>query len=208
MRLPMVEGSHPNHPSDLDPIFEKMQSIMEAGGNVLIHCRGGLGRAGVVACCFLLRQNLLRSKKADGAKDGAKATTTHSSVAEKQRQGKSGNSSIWGNLRYDADRAMARLFLDGHAADDEATNDGDACGRSRLAAAAHVSAGFLDNLQDSHGNILSGPTTSDEVEACRRAIQYVRLRRSSKAIETRRQEEFISSYARWINDIRSGTPKA
>lgn len=35
----------------IDIIIEHL--LKDAGGNVLVHCRGGVGRAGLVACCVL-----------------------------------------------------------------------------------------------------------------------------------------------------------
>ncbi|TPX38263.1 hypothetical protein SmJEL517_g00051 [Synchytrium microbalum] len=98
LRLPMMEGSCPEAFDELDKVVVEICSTIESGGYILCHCRGGIGRAGLVACCFLLRTGLCRDPE--------------------------------------------------------------------------------------------------------RAIRLVRLRRSPKAIETRRQEDYISAYHIWLKDGR------
>ncbi|KAI1320474.1 hypothetical protein EDD11_000859 [Mortierella claussenii] len=55
IRIPMVEGSTPYSFEEMDRILDKMDETTRNGQNVLAHCRGGVGRAAVVACCWLLR---------------------------------------------------------------------------------------------------------------------------------------------------------
>ncbi|TPX45140.1 hypothetical protein SeMB42_g01588 [Synchytrium endobioticum] len=61
LRLPMMEGSCPDMFDELDEVVSSICRIIENGGYVLCHCRGGIGRAGLVACCFLLRTKLCRT---------------------------------------------------------------------------------------------------------------------------------------------------
>ena len=37
-----------------DKIVSYIVFLLNKGNNVLIHCRGGIGRAGMVACCVLI----------------------------------------------------------------------------------------------------------------------------------------------------------
>ncbi|KAG0212673.1 hypothetical protein BGX28_005869 [Mortierella sp. GBA30] len=55
VRIPMVEGSTPYSFAEMDRILDRMDETTKKGQNVLVHCRGGVGRAAVVACCWLLR---------------------------------------------------------------------------------------------------------------------------------------------------------
>ncbi|KAG0381037.1 hypothetical protein BGX24_000629 [Mortierella sp. AD032] len=55
VRIPMVEGSTPYSFSEMDRVLDRMDETTKGGQNVLAHCRGGVGRAAVVACCWLLR---------------------------------------------------------------------------------------------------------------------------------------------------------
>ncbi|KAJ3081603.1 hypothetical protein HK102_002240 [Quaeritorhiza haematococci] len=102
LRIPMIEGSCPDSVEQVEVILAEMDRRIKQGTNVLCHCRGGVGRAGLVACCYLLRQQYL--------------------------------------------------------------------------------------------------STAD------RSIHYVRMRRSPKAIETRRQEDFIREYWQWL--VKNGGPPA
>ncbi|KAF9541898.1 hypothetical protein EC957_002603 [Mortierella hygrophila] len=55
VRIPMLEGSTPYSFAEMDLVLDKMDETAKKGQNVLAHCRGGVGRAAVVACCWLLR---------------------------------------------------------------------------------------------------------------------------------------------------------
>jgi protein-tyrosine phosphatase len=54
-RLPIIEGSCPESIVEVDRLMEKLVSVAKEGRNILCHCRGGVGRAGLIACCFLLK---------------------------------------------------------------------------------------------------------------------------------------------------------
>ena len=56
LRHPIPDGGIPAHPSDVDAIIGSLSATLDAGHHVVIHCRGGLGRAGTVAGCFLVSQ--------------------------------------------------------------------------------------------------------------------------------------------------------
>lgn len=59
IRLPIPEGLPPVTPAYLDLHLGKLlQEYTLKGVHVLVHCRGGVGRAGVVACCWLMRLGL------------------------------------------------------------------------------------------------------------------------------------------------------
>eukprot|EP01063_Lacrimia_lanifica_P012176 TRINITY_DN1878_c0_g1_i1.p1 TRINITY_DN1878_c0_g1~~TRINITY_DN1878_c0_g1_i1.p1 ORF type:complete len:370 (+),score=109.58 TRINITY_DN1878_c0_g1_i1:40-1149(+) len=56
VHYPMIEMAAPPHPSDLDrDVVAPMVREVLRGGSVLIHCRGGVGRAGLQAACMVLR---------------------------------------------------------------------------------------------------------------------------------------------------------
>ncbi|KAI9313990.1 protein-tyrosine phosphatase-like protein [Dichotomocladium elegans] len=54
IRLPMVEGSCPSSLAEVDHVINYINVVIRKGENVLTHCRGGVGRAGLIACCWLL----------------------------------------------------------------------------------------------------------------------------------------------------------
>ncbi len=55
LRLPMVDGGCPSSFEDLDIVLDRIDIELKGGGNTVIHCRSGVGRAGLVACCYLLK---------------------------------------------------------------------------------------------------------------------------------------------------------
>ena len=62
---PIIEMACPNDkPRDFDQlILDKIKSNIENGKRVIAHCRGGIGRAGTLACCMLLKLKLAHSLK-------------------------------------------------------------------------------------------------------------------------------------------------
>lgn len=54
-RLPIIEGSCPQSIIEVDKLMDKMVTTAKEGKNMLCHCRGGIGRAGLIACCYLLK---------------------------------------------------------------------------------------------------------------------------------------------------------
>ncbi|KAG6891736.1 hypothetical protein C0992_006156 [Termitomyces sp. T32_za158] len=58
-RIPIPEGLAPLSPASLDANLTKIITTYTLRGvPVLVHCRGGVGRAGVIACCWLIRLGL------------------------------------------------------------------------------------------------------------------------------------------------------
>jgi protein-tyrosine phosphatase len=59
LRIPLPEGLAPLSPQSLDESLTKLiDSYTMRGISILVHCRGGLGRAGLVACCWALKIGL------------------------------------------------------------------------------------------------------------------------------------------------------
>ncbi|KAJ3323087.1 hypothetical protein HDU93_003036 [Gonapodya sp. JEL0774] len=61
-RLPIPEGHPPSTYHPLDSLLSLLLSHLSLGYNVLTHCRGGVGRAAVIACCLFLRMGLVKGK--------------------------------------------------------------------------------------------------------------------------------------------------
>jgi hypothetical protein len=51
---PWVDGGVPPHPAWLSPLIDALVGAASTGRTVVIHCRGGLGRSGLVAACALV----------------------------------------------------------------------------------------------------------------------------------------------------------
>jgi len=59
LRLPIPEGLAPLEPAHLDThLIRLINRYTLRGVPILVHCRGGVGRAGVVACCWAIRLGL------------------------------------------------------------------------------------------------------------------------------------------------------
>ena len=57
--LPIPEGLAPLAPAHLDVhLIDLINQYTLRGIPILVHCRGGVGRAGVIACCWAIRLGL------------------------------------------------------------------------------------------------------------------------------------------------------
>nr|WP_158658148.1 dual specificity protein phosphatase family protein [Agarilytica rhodophyticola] len=56
-KYPIKDRSVPNYKSFKTFIINSLSQIVE-GENIAVHCRGGIGRAGLVACCILKQSGL------------------------------------------------------------------------------------------------------------------------------------------------------
>ncbi|KAJ8322886.1 hypothetical protein O5D80_008410 [Batrachochytrium dendrobatidis] len=54
IRIPIIEGGTPVCLMDTILVLDEIDACIKNGSNVLCHCRGGIGRAGVIVCCYLL----------------------------------------------------------------------------------------------------------------------------------------------------------
>lgn len=64
IRYPIIEGGCPTDLVDFhEKIIKKIQNEIENGRFILCHCRGGIGRAGLVACCWLLSVGICQEAK-------------------------------------------------------------------------------------------------------------------------------------------------
>jgi protein-tyrosine phosphatase len=59
LRIPIAEGFAPLTPLALDTHLSKLiKNYTLKGIPILVHCRGGVGRAGLVACCWSIKLGL------------------------------------------------------------------------------------------------------------------------------------------------------
>ncbi|SCV71430.1 BQ2448_3018 [Microbotryum intermedium] len=60
IRIPMIEGFAPSSPESLDAQLGRIiRDHTLRGESVLAHCRGGIGRAGLVATCWMLKMGFI-----------------------------------------------------------------------------------------------------------------------------------------------------
>ena len=58
MHFPMVEMAAPESLDAACALLEQIVALLRAGRLVVAHCKGGVGRAGLLAACLLLRLRL------------------------------------------------------------------------------------------------------------------------------------------------------
>ncbi len=61
-RFAIPDVSIPEEPAQMSAILDCIEQALEAGHGVYVHCRFGVGRTGLVAGCFLVRQGMAGDK--------------------------------------------------------------------------------------------------------------------------------------------------
>jgi protein-tyrosine phosphatase len=56
--FPIADRQVPTSEAKLGEILDKMNNALSTGRNVLIHCRQGVGRSGLVAACLLIKSGM------------------------------------------------------------------------------------------------------------------------------------------------------
>lgn len=56
--LPIPDRQVPGSETDLTALLERIDARLSVGKNVVVHCRQGVGRAGLVTVCLLVRKGL------------------------------------------------------------------------------------------------------------------------------------------------------
>jgi protein-tyrosine phosphatase len=56
--LPIPDREVPNSESEVSAALDRLDDDLSAGKNVVIHCRQGIGRTGLVAACLLITKDL------------------------------------------------------------------------------------------------------------------------------------------------------
>jgi protein-tyrosine phosphatase len=83
LRIPIPEGLPPDSPASFDTqLLTLIERYTLQGTHVLVHCRGGVGRAGLVACCWALRLGLCFSPAHHDGEDDAGGVRLRGDIRE------------------------------------------------------------------------------------------------------------------------------
>jgi protein-tyrosine phosphatase len=63
--FPVVDRGVPNSESEMTAALEAVDADLASGKSVVVHCRQGIGRSGLVAACLLVRKGLDPKKAVD-----------------------------------------------------------------------------------------------------------------------------------------------
>jgi len=58
LSLPIPDRQTPNSGAQVTASLDRMTKALQGGKNVLIHCRQGIGRSGLIATCLLMRKGM------------------------------------------------------------------------------------------------------------------------------------------------------
>jgi protein-tyrosine phosphatase len=56
--FPIPDRQVPRPEAGLAEVLERVSGVLSAGKNVLVHCRQGIGRSGLVAACLLVKKGI------------------------------------------------------------------------------------------------------------------------------------------------------
>ncbi|KAL5484995.1 hypothetical protein ACEPAI_7637 [Sanghuangporus weigelae] len=167
LRIPMPEGLAPLSPASLDVQLKRIiESYTMRGLHVLAHCRGGMGRAGLVACCWMIKLGLLGWKDPEIC---AKSCSKHSQCRNPCM--------TWNNAET----------LDGPSQQSLQTQA--APNLSSMANQNNQISNSLTSLQANVPRVCRGT-----LQLVERALIVIRRRRSLKAIETYEQVRFLVEF--------------
>ena len=179
---------------------------------ILAHCRGGVGRAGLVACCWLLKLGLVGWKdpaactclggcRILGSASGVKANTSSSSITEAMEIGADTVALCGcgcGRLLEHAHKEEGHGLKQSHS---------NAVPHTESPQSEHHSTHSPAQSQSTQSNISSlhlhprrrpRPACRATIQLIERAIAVVRRRRSLKAVETYEQVKFLVDFVEYL----------
>ncbi|PLW17974.1 hypothetical protein PCASD_21793 [Puccinia coronata f. sp. avenae] len=179
IRIPIAEGFAPQ--KGIKEVNEVLDQVIKnytvQGIDVLCHCRGGVGRAGLVACCWMLKIGLIN--KPSLIADPNSSSPIHSPHHPHHHHHNNDNNNppiqpSFGSSNYQ----------------DQFTFQ---AGQQHPPPPVPDIFSFVDGHQLAPKNSVLG-----QVE---KVIEVIRRRRSAKAIETPQQVHFIIQYAHWLDTL-------
>ncbi|KAL5528487.1 hypothetical protein ACEPAF_7623 [Sanghuangporus sanghuang] len=172
LRIPMPEGLTPLSPASLDAQLKHIiESYTLRGLHVLAHCRGGMGRAGLVACCWMIKLGLLGWKDPEIC---AKSCSKHSQCQNPCM--------TWSNTEIL--NGPSQQFLQTQATPN----------LSPMANRNNQISNSLTSLPADVPRVCRGT-----LQLVERALIVIRRRRSLKAIETYEQVRFLVEFIAHID---------
>lgn len=178
-RLPMAEGFAPTNVQEMDAALTSVvEDCTLKGTNVLVHCRGGVGRAGLIACGWLLKMGFVGD---EGAYDGRRAKRegrwSHAGHAGEE-EGRLGGGEREGRIIEGAAEIVHRTT---------ASSNGGVAHPNEVSSNGSMSA--EEEEQE----------CTEILETVRSLIETIRRRRSPKAIETAEQVRFLVEYVTYLH---------
>jgi hypothetical protein len=214
-RLPTPEGLAPSTPSILDAHLSRVINTYTLRGvPILAHCRGGVGRAGLVACCWLLKLGLVGWKdpsactclggcRLSASRLSTRKTTAEAVVASETSLGSTATGADQPMLcgcgcgisvdsaHKDVPRESGSSFANGIVRDSDQPAPQI---NSSTTQTAPLSSPLPIPDPPSQHNRRIRPACRATVQLVERAIAVVRRRRSLKAVETYEQVKFLVEF--------------
>lgn len=174
--IPIPEGLAPLSPSLFDAHLTRLIETYTLNGiHVLVHCRGGVGRAGLVACCWMLRLGLCGWLPSEGRPVGKRNVSGAQKVDRNAQEGlvtTTPTAPTTTTMDIDSPTSASQTPDDGTT---EVEKEGD----------------WSDGLRRQG-------VRKDALALVERVIAVTRRRRSLKAVETYEQVKFLVAYVEFL----------
>lgn len=186
--IPIPEGLAPLSPRSLDTNLTRLIERYTLNGvHVLVHCRGGVGRAGLIACCWMLRLGLCGWLGA-----GAGVTNANGGgvggIGGKRGRGPTGNTLT----TTPTSTSQSSMDVD---APSPPTLDAPTptIAPTTTTTTTDINETWSDKLRQQG-------VRKDALRLVERVISVVRRRRSLKAVETYEQVKFLVAYVEFMRE--------
>lgn len=164
-----------------------------SGTPILVHCRGGVGRAGLVACCWALKLGLCGWIDTEPASRGAPGYMAEMTTAAAPMPLASPSSSDEvGALQENSKSPPSSVSVDRDADTNECRRDEARSEEQKKMVSSDEGAEGGEDVRQRTG------VRRDTLQLVERAITLVRRRRSPKAVETFEQVKFLVDYIEFL----------
>jgi protein-tyrosine phosphatase len=220
VRLPMPDGFTPVSISLFDAQINLIATRYTLRGiNVLVHCRGGVGRAGLTACAWAIKMGhvqphpslgVVEQRAMEQARERAEQVLAQQRRVEQQQQQQSATPTARGYKGFSLfPRSASSQTFNAAAAASSLPMDRAASGRYTSSTAGNADPGSFGTATTDHNAPAPTPDVPTlalpaELEhqivmsTVERVIAMIRARRGLKAIESFEQVQFLVEYVRWL----------
>ncbi|PWY99275.1 hypothetical protein BCV70DRAFT_140106, partial [Testicularia cyperi] len=194
IRLPMAEGFAPTDVREMDTaITSVVTDYTLRGTNVLVHCRGGVGRAGLIACAWMLKMGFVGSPSHVHLHHQQQHYGSTSNGNVRSSNGGPPKEIANGVESHHRDNSVANGTDHGHV-----NGSGNGNGQ-QLSSSSSAGKNQSQNQNPDLTDAMEDDESTTIIETVRSLIETIRRRRSPKAIETAEQVRFLVEYTTFLH---------
>ncbi|KAH9440553.1 hypothetical protein MJO28_016238 [Puccinia striiformis f. sp. tritici] len=206
IRIPIAEGFAPQKGiPELNEILDTViNDYTSKGVDVLCHCRGGVGRAGLVACCWMLKIGLINKPSliSDHSSPISSHPDHHLSSASSQTV-----DSVTHSPSFMASNYQDQFNYNNSNSHSNFNSNSSTTHQIPAPPPTHNQLPTNNNSNTNNdvfafrSDSLSLVPKNSVLGQVEKVIEVIRRRRSAKAIETPQQVHFVLQYANWLDNL-------